>query len=177
MLPKRKRTKAEAKKRIASIDLIPDDSELYSPRTRGLMDTARVIQAGAKFGASRLVSLDPLNRLADEVIVVPVPMIAIPAHEAYRLSSDPTMQIYIRAGETIMPTGGNVADVQEVAETIEAPPAGKSKSKRKTNKRAKLYGKAFKSLAPKYKLKSGKWKKNGFKSCVRAAHALSLIHI
>ena len=169
-MPKRKRTKAEAKKRIASIDLIPDDSELYSPRTRALMDSARMVQAGAKFGASRLVSLDPLNRLADEVIVVPVPMIAIPAHEAYRLSSDPTMQIYIRAGETIMPTGGNVDDVQEAvaeAESVSIEP----KKKRKSNKRAKAYGKAFKSLAPKYKLKSGKWKKNGFKSCVRAAHA------
>lgn len=32
------------------------------------------------------------------------------------------------------------------------------------------YKAAFKKLAPKYKLKSGKWKKNGFKAAVKAAH-------
>ena len=32
------------------------------------------------------------------------------------------------------------------------------------------YKASFKKLAPKYKLKSGKWKKGGFKSAVRAAH-------
>ena len=34
----------------------------------------------------------------------------------------------------------------------------------------KRYSKAFKSLAPKYKTKKGAWKKNGYRSCVRAAH-------
>ena len=32
------------------------------------------------------------------------------------------------------------------------------------------YKAAFNKLAPKYKLKSGKWKKNGFKAAVKAAH-------
>ena len=32
------------------------------------------------------------------------------------------------------------------------------------------YKASFKKIAPKFKLKSGKWKKNGFKAAVRAAH-------
>ena len=46
---------------------------------------------------------------------------------------------------------------------------------KKTAKRAKSaynrrYKAAFKKIAPKYKLKSGKWKKGGFRSAVKAAH-------
>lgn len=43
------------------------------------------------------------------------------------------------------------------------------KTKRKASAYAKRYGKAFKRLAPKYKLKNGKWGKNGFKRCAAAA--------
>ena len=31
----------------------------------------------------------------------------------------------------------------------------------------------FKKVAPRFKLKSGKWKKNGFKSAVKLAHKMS----
>ena len=46
---------------------------------------------------------------------------------------------------------------------------------KKTARRAKSaysrkYKAAFKRIAPKYKLKSGKWKKGGFRSAVKAAH-------
>jgi len=51
--------------------------------------------------------------LADENTVLPVDMIAIPAYQASMIQGSPAFQIYMRAGETIMPTGGNVADVQE----------------------------------------------------------------
>jgi len=169
-MPKRKRTKKEAIKRIDSVNIVPSTSDITSPRLRALLEQLNAVEEGAKFGAKALVAFDPLNRLADEVTIVPYPMIAIPAHEMYRLSSDPSFTIYIRGGETIMPTGGNVKDVQEVvAESVSVTP--EPKKRRKSNKRAKAYGKAFKSLAPKYKLKNGKWKKDGFKRCVRAAHA------
>jgi len=169
-MPKRKRTKKEAIKRIDSVNIVPSTSDITSPRLRALLEQLNAVEEGAKFGAKALVAFDPLNRLADEVTIVPYPMIAIPAHEMYRLSSDPSFTIYIRGGETIMPTGGNVKDVQEVvAEAVSVTP--EPKKRRKSNKRAKAYGKAFKSLAPKYKLKNGKWKKDGFKRCVRAAHA------
>tara|TARA_R110000751_G_scaffold121201_1_gene221767 strand:+ start:278 stop:523 length:246 start_codon:yes stop_codon:yes gene_type:complete len=44
------------------------------------------------------------------------------------------------------------------------------KVKRKASEYSKKYGKAFKMVAPKHKLKSGSWKKNGFKSAQKAAH-------
>ena len=42
--------------------------------------------------------------------------------------------------------------------------------KRKSTAYSRKYKKAFKKIAPKYKLKSGKWKKGGFKAAVKAAH-------
>jgi len=138
---------------------------------KGIKGRPRAILDAATVGAAGLIMLDPLNRLADEVTVVPYDMIAIPAHEYFRLSSDPTFQIYIRGGETIMPTGGNVEDVQQVVEemAVEATPVRK---KRKTAYQ-RAYKKAFDSLAPDYKLKSGNWKKNGFKACVKAAKKIA----
>ena len=45
--------------------------------------------------------------------------------------------------------------------------------KRKASAASKRYGKAFKKVAPQFKLKSGSWKKNGFRLAVRAAHKLA----
>jgi len=47
------------------------------------------------------------------------------------------------------------------------------KTKRKASKYAVKYGKAFKKVASKHKLKSGGWKKNGFKNAQKAAHKLA----
>jgi len=153
--------------RIDSVNLVPDSTDIESPRLKMLLDQLNTIEGGAKFGAKALVAFDPLNRLADEVTIVPYPMIAIPAHEMYRLSSDPSFTIYIRGGETIMPTGGNVQDVQQVVEEVTV--HEQKPKKRKKSKYHAAYGKAFKRLAPDYKLKSGAWKKNGFKRCASAA--------
>lgn len=53
-----------------------------------------------------------------------------------------------------------------------AAPAEK-KVKRKASAYSIKYGKAFKRVAGKYKLKSGKWAKNGFKRAQKAAHRLA----
>ena len=45
--------------------------------------------------------------------------------------------------------------------------------KRKASAYSKRFGKAFKQVSSSYKLKNGKWKVNGFRSAVRAAHKLS----
>jgi len=50
---------------------------------------------------------------------------------------------------------------------------GVVKKKRKASAASKRYGKAFKKLAPQFKLKNGSWKKNGFKNAVKAAHKLA----
>lgn len=155
----RKRTKAEALERLAEArGMVP----------KGVKGRPKQILDAATLGAAGLIMLDPLNRLADEVTVVPYDMIAIPAHEYFRLSSNPTFQIYIRGGETIMPTGGNVEDVQEVIETMAVEDTPVRKKRKTAYQRA--YQKAFKQIAPKYKLKNGKWKKDGFKAAVKAAH-------
>jgi len=157
----RKRTKAEALEKLSEAASV----------SRGLKGKPRVVRDAALLGAAGLIMLDPLNRLADERIVLPLDMVCIPAYQAFMIQGTPSMQIYVRAGETIIPTGGNVQDVQEVVEAVESGGSTQQspKKKRKTARQI-AYGKAFKQLAPKYKLKSGKWKKDGFKNCVKAAH-------
>ena len=94
------------------------------------------------------------------------------------------MQIYIRAGETIVPTGGNVRDVQEAldetsASRLEGGRAGGSTQvhshvgggARKTSAYQRRYKKEFSRLKKNYVKKDGTWKKNGFKACVKASHA------
>lgn len=49
--------------------------------------------------------------IADQGMVLPIDMVAIPAYQAFMITGYPATQIYIKAGETIMPTGGNVQDV------------------------------------------------------------------
>jgi len=46
------------------------------------------------------------------------------------------------------------------------------KKKRSTAYQRK-YKANFKKVAPRFKMKSGKWKKNGFKSAVKLAHKMS----
>lgn len=50
------------------------------------------------------------------------------------------------------------------------PSISKDKPKRKASAYSKKYGRAFKSVASKYKLKNGSWAKDGFKRAQKAAH-------
>ena len=54
--------------------------------------------------------------LGDEKTVFPVDMVCIPAYQAYMIQGQPAFTVYARAGETLMPTGGNVQDVQQAME-------------------------------------------------------------
>jgi len=160
----RKRTKAEALERLLDTDIggIP------------LKGKPKIIRDAAMLGAAGLIMLDPLNRLADYFITIPIPMIAIPAHESHLLSGSPSMQIYIRAGETIVPTGGNVQDFEQGVAQTQALMADEDtpKPRKKTTAYQRKYKKAFASVKGKYKLKNGKWKKDGFKNAVKAAHRM-----
>ena len=51
--------------------------------------------------------------------------------------------------------------------------AAPKKKKRKVSAYQRKYGAAFKKLAPKYKTKAGKWKKDGFKRCAAAARKVA----
>ena len=48
-----------------------------------------------------------------------------------------------------------------------------NKPKRRTTAYQRRYKAAFKKIQKRYKLKSGKWKKGGFKSAVREAHRMA----
>jgi len=71
--------------------------------------------------------------VGDETTVFPLDMIAIPAYQAYMLAGTPALTIYIKAGETLVPTGGNVQDMAEglmQAEVIEDKMVTPTKRKR-----------------------------------------------
>ena len=61
--------------------------------------------------------------------------------------------------------------VRKSVSIVESIPEAIVKRKRKASAYSLKYGKAFKSVAPRYKTKSGSWKKNGFKQAQKAAHA------
>lgn len=62
----------------------------------------------------------------------------------------------------------------EVGEQVEmAAPVVATKAKRKVSAYNRKYKAAFKKVAPRYKLKSGKWKAGGFKRAVREAHRMA----
>ena len=53
---------------------------------------------------------------------------------------------------------------------IRAVASVEKKTVRKASAYSKKYGRAFKKVAPRFKKKSGGWKKNGFKNAQKAAH-------
>ena len=65
--------------------------------------------------------------IGDDKTVFPIDMVAIPAYQAYLIQGSPSFSVYIKAGETLVPTGGNVADMSEnmdieaVSQSIDAP--------------------------------------------------------
>lgn len=110
--------------------------------------------------------------LGDQTTVFPVDMVAIPAYQAFMIQGTPAFQIYIKEGEVltqVMPT--DAMEAEEVLSAAGASSTSASKKPRKKSKYHTAYGKHFKALAPKYKLKSGSWAKDGFKRCQKAAHA------
>ncbi len=110
--------------------------------------------------------------IGDDTITFPLDMICIPAYQAYMIQGSPSLQYYVRAGETLVPTGGNVQDVVEgEKQAAELSTLGSSaKPRKKTTAYQRRYKKAFKQVSPTYKLKNGKWKKGGFQKAVKAAH-------
>jgi RNase P subunit RPR2 len=71
----------------------------------------------------------------------------------------------------LLESAGVSSDIAEPISRL-AEPAEK-KAKRKASDYSKRYGRNFKRIAGKYKLKSGAWAKNGFKRAQKEAHRLS----
>ena len=71
----------------------------------------------------------------------------------------------------LLESAGVPNDLAKAAGQLAAPI--ERKVKRKASAYSRKYGKAFKKVAGKYKLKSGKWAKDGFKRAQKAAHQLA----
>jgi len=71
----------------------------------------------------------------------------------------------------LLESAGVSPDVAEPVSKLAAP--AERKVKRKASDYSKRYGRNFKRIAGKYKLKSGAWAKNGFKRAQREAHRLT----
>ena len=71
----------------------------------------------------------------------------------------------------LLESAGVSPDVAEPVSRLAAPT--ERKVKRKASDYSKRYGRNFKRIAGKYKLKSGAWAKNGFKRAQREAHRLT----
>ena len=56
---------------------------------------------------------------------------------------------------------------------MNAPIAEETKPKRRASAYQRRYKANFKKISKRFKLKSGKWKKNGFKMAVKMAHKMS----
>jgi len=71
----------------------------------------------------------------------------------------------------LLESAGVDTDVAKAVGKMAAPT--ERKVKRKASDYSKRYGRNFKRVAGKYKLKSGAWAKNGFKRAQREAHRLT----
>lgn len=71
----------------------------------------------------------------------------------------------------LLESAGVSADIAGPVSKLAAPT--EKKIKRKASDYSKRYGRNFKRIAGKYKLKSGAWAKNGFKRAQREAHRLT----
>ena len=72
-------------------------------------------------------------------------------------------------------TAAHRTDVRDITTDrgMASPVPQAAKPKRKASAYSKRYGKMFKRVAPKYKLKNGSWAKDGFKRAQAAAHKLT----
>ena len=79
-------------------------------------------------------------------------MIAIPAYQDNLINGQPDIKFFIRAGESIVPTGGNVEDMEENMVIEEATITETKKPKRKLS----AWNRYTKKKANKIFFKSGK---------------------
>ena len=92
--------------------------------------------------------------IGDDKTVFPIDMIAIPAYQYNLVQGSPSFSVDIKAGETLVPTGGNVLDMSENMD-IEA--VSETQEPKKKRKRSKWNIYASKK-ANQIKFKSGKKK-------------------
>jgi len=97
--------------------------------------------------------------VGDEQVTFRVDYVAVPAHEYSLLfmGHTPTHTVFIKAGETLLPTGGNVDDVElGIQESVAIEP--ESKPARKKKPKLTAYNRFIKSFQyrKRFKTESGK---------------------
>jgi len=96
--------------------------------------------------------------IGDNRTVFPIDMIAIPAFEYASVrggqDASPSMLIYIKAGETLVPTGGNVADMTE---NMDIESVSQTQTPKKRTKKTSWH-KYMKNKKNQIRFKSGKMK-------------------
>ena len=92
--------------------------------------------------------------IGDKTTVFPIDIIAIPAFQGYLISGNPAFSVYIKAGETLLPTGGNVQDMKENMD-IESPSLTDKPKRKRTQSKWNKYVKNKKNHII---YKSGKFK-------------------
>lgn len=105
----------------------------------------------------------PTTQEAIETIVNDDSVVLSP--EAVRAINDPSIRM-TRNGELARMTGR----FGDQFRTVDLLRSRTPKKRSRGGKYSRTYKTVFRRIAPSYKLKSGKWKKNGFRSAVRAAH-------
>lgn len=85
-----------------------------------------------------------------------------------RIKLTPDMMNLVNDDSLVVLPSGEVA--QRLSTSSFDLARAEKKKKPKTSKYSRTYRANFRRLAPKYKLANGKWKKDGFKSAVKAAH-------
>lgn len=87
--------------------------------------------------------------VGDQQMTFQLDYVAVPAYEyaAILAGSAPSHSVYIKAGETLMPTGGNVQDVMEGEMQAEAITAAAVKPKRRKRNPWITFNKRFKFRA------------------------------
>lgn len=80
-----------------------------------------------------------------------------------------TMEEYLQLINGLTSNMGSSSDLLMENQTTMVEP----KPKRRSSAYQRRYKANFKKIAPRFKLKSGRWKKNGFKNAVKMAHKMS----
>lgn len=168
----RKRTKAEARKRIDRVNLIPDSSGGISPRLDRTLGQLNFIEEAAKAGAKILVEFDPLDRLQDEgttrlrqtanvlrddEVVIPIATLADVINDPETvMNGDGTIT---RGTRKVLDTGREVIRRGAQFRRDLILPSLPTKRKRKKNGNDKKLSQAFKMANARYRTKSGKLRK------------------
>lgn len=75
--------------------------------------------------------------------------------------------------QLIMMMNPELGQMMSLMNGMNQPAAAESKPKKRATAYQRRYKAAFKKIQKRYKLKSGKWKKGGFKAAVREAHKMA----